>query len=114
MSEMAVNAQDIISLSKREGFLAKQLYVIFSTAADGMKPVMDNIKDHLAFQVELEKDGTMFAAGPNWTDDEKSWEGDGMVVVRAQSLAEAKEIAAHDPMHKKRCTKVHGAPLVRQ
>jgi uncharacterized protein len=100
MSEMAVNAQDIISLSKREGFLAKQLYVIFSTAADGMKPVMDNIKEHLAFQVELEKDGTMFAAGPNWTDDEKSWEGDGLVVVRAKSLAEAKEIAARDPMHK--------------
>jgi uncharacterized protein len=65
-----------------------------------MKPVMDDIKEHLAFQVELEKDGTMFAAGPNWTDDEKSWAGDGMVVARAKSLAEAKEIAARDPMHK--------------
>jgi uncharacterized protein len=43
---------------------------------------MDNLKVHLAFQVELEKEGTMFAAGPNWADDEKSWEGDGMVVVR--------------------------------
>ena len=42
----------------------------------------------------------MFAAGPNWTDDEKSWEGDGMVVVRAKSLAEAKQIAARDPTHK--------------
>jgi uncharacterized protein len=61
---------------------------------------MDNVKEHLAFQVELEKDGTMFAAGPNWTDDEKSWEGDGMVVIRAKSLAEAKQIAARDPMHK--------------
>jgi uncharacterized protein YciI len=61
---------------------------------------MDNLKEHLAFQVELEKEGTMFAAGPNWTDDEKSWEGDGMVVVRAKSLAEAKQIAARDPMHK--------------
>jgi uncharacterized protein len=42
----------------------------------------------------------MFAAGPNWTDDEKSWQGDGMVVVRAKSLADAREIAARDPMHK--------------
>jgi len=100
MSEPAVNAQDIVSLSKREGFLAKQLYVIFTTPAHGMKPVMDNIKDHLTFQVQLEKDGVMFAAGPNWTDDEESWEGDGMVVVRAKSLAEAKEIAARDPIHK--------------
>jgi uncharacterized protein len=62
---MVVNAQDIFSLSKREGFFAKQLYVVFSSAADGMKPVMENIKEHLAFQLELEKDGTMFAAGPN-------------------------------------------------
>ena len=61
---------------------------------------MDNIKEHIAFQVELERDGTMFAASRNWTDDEKSWEGDSMVVVRAKSLAEAKEIAARDPMHK--------------
>jgi hypothetical protein len=65
-----------------------------------MKPVMDNIKEHLAFRVELEKNGTMFATGPNWTDDERYWEGDGMVVIRAKSLAEAKEIAARDPMHR--------------
>jgi uncharacterized protein len=100
MSETAVDAQDVISLSKREGFLAKQLYVIFTRPANGIKPVMDNINEHLAFQTELEKEGIMFAAGPNWTDDEKSWQGDGMVVVRAKSLAEAREIAARDPMHK--------------
>ena len=100
MSETAVSAAEIIGISQRDGFLAKQLYVIFTKPANGIKPVMDNIKEHLAFQVELEKEGTMFAAGPNWTDDEKSWEGDGMVVVRAKSLAEAKQIAARDPMHK--------------
>lgn len=100
MSETAVSAPEIMDLSKRQGFLAKQLYVIFTKPANGIKPVMDNLKEHLAFQIELEKEGTMFAAGPNWTDDEKSWEGDGMVVVRAQSLAEAEQIAARDPMHK--------------
>jgi uncharacterized protein len=41
----------------------------------------------------------MFAAGPHWTDDEKRWDGEGMVVVRAKSLAEAQAIAAKDPMH---------------
>jgi uncharacterized protein len=99
MSETAVGAPEIIDLSQREGFLAKQLYVIFTKPTNGIKPVMDNIKEHLAFQVELEKEGTMFAAGPNWTDDEKSWEGDGIVVVRAKSLADATKIAARDPMH---------------
>jgi uncharacterized protein len=100
MSDTAVSAPEIIDISKREGFLAKQLYVIFTKPTNGIKPVMDNLKEHLAFQIELEKEGTMFAAGPNWTDDEKLWEGDGMVVVRAKSLAEAKQIAARDPMHK--------------
>jgi len=68
MSETVVSASEIIGLSKREGFL-----VIFTKPTNGIKPGMDNIKEHLAFQVELEKEGTMFAAGPNWTDDEKSW-----------------------------------------
>ena len=61
---------------------------------------MRSVKEHLEFQVALEKQGIMFAAGPNWTDDEKSLEGDGMVGIRAKSLAEATEIMKRDPMHK--------------
>jgi hypothetical protein len=61
----------------RKGILVKRLYVIFTMPADGIKPVMDNIWAHLAFQSELEKEGLLFAAGSNWTDDEKSWQGDG-------------------------------------
>ena len=41
----------------------------------------------------------MFGAGPFWNDDETEWLGEGMVIVRAASLAEAREIAAADPMH---------------
>ena len=95
-----VKAEEIIALSKKEGFLAKQLYVVFTTPTNGIEPVMRSVKEHLEFQVALEKQGIMFAAGPNWTDDEKSWEGDGMVVIRAKSLAEATEIMKRDPMHK--------------
>ncbi len=32
-------------------------------------------------------------------DDEEIWLGDGMVIIRAGSLAEAREIAESDPMH---------------
>jgi uncharacterized protein len=100
MSETGVSAQDIVALSEKQGFLAKQLYVAFTTPTNGIGPVMENIKEHLEFQVELEKQGIMFAAGPNWTDDGESWEGDGMVVIRARSLAEASVIMGRDPMHK--------------
>jgi uncharacterized protein YciI len=76
------------------------LNVVFTTPTKGIEPVMKVVKDHLEFQVTLEKQGIMFAAGPNWTDDGKSWEGDGMVVIRAKSLAEAMDIMKRDPMHK--------------
>ena len=94
-----VSAAEIVALSKEKGFLAKQLYVVFTTPVSGMGPVMEHMKEHLAFQQLLEEQGVMFAAGPHWTDDEQSWEGDGMVVLRASSLTEASTIAATDPMH---------------
>ena len=41
----------------------------------------------------------MYGAGPFWTDDEKEWRGEGLVIIRAKNLDEAKAIAAEDPMH---------------
>lgn len=79
--------------------LQRQLYAIFTTPVDGMGPVLAHLEAHLDFQVGLERDGIMYAAGPMWTDDEQSWEGDGMVIVRAASRAEAIAIARRDPMH---------------
>ena len=110
MSETKPSAQEIVALSRKEGFLAKQLYVVFTTPTAGMEPVMKHLKAHLAFQKALEKDGIMFAAGPNWTDDEKSWDGEGMVVIRAKSFAEAHAIAARDPMHQSGARKFRVRP----
>ena len=97
MSEPVIKVEDILNASR--GMLQKQLYVVFTTPASGMGPVMANIEAHLKFQVELEQKGIMFGAGPFWTDDEKQWLGEGMVIIRAASLDEAKKIAASDPMH---------------
>jgi uncharacterized protein len=60
-----VPSAEIIALSKEKGFLAKQLYVVVTTPANGMGPVMERIKEHLAFQESLEAQGIMFAAGPH-------------------------------------------------
>lgn len=95
----SVPAQDIVRECSDRGYLAKQLYVVFTRPLNGIEPIMELLPRHLAFQEELETQGIMFAAGPNWTNDELAWEGDGMVVYRAASLAEATEIAARDPMH---------------
>ena len=97
MSEPQISVQDILNASA--GCLQKQMYVYFTTPANGLGPVMENLDDHLKFQVELEQKGVMFGAGPFWTDDEQRWEGEGMIIIRAGSLAEARESAASDPMH---------------
>lgn len=99
MAVSSVPTKDIIHESRARGYLAKQLYAVFTTPVNGIGPVMENIAAHLAYQESLEQDGTMFAAGPHWTDDEQSWEGEGLVIYRAKSLTEAREIAARDPMH---------------
>lgn len=97
MSNNAIPASDILNAC--EGMLRKQLYVVFTSPTKGMDSVMAVIKEHLAYQMDLEKRGIMFGAGPFWNDREDSWEGEGMIILRAGSLAEAKAIAAQDPMH---------------
>ncbi len=97
--EHSVSAKNIVNECQNRGYLALQLYIISTRPTNGIGPVMELLATHLKFQEKLELDGIMFAAGPNWTDDEKDWEGDGTVVIRATSLAEAREIAAQDPMH---------------
>ena len=97
MSEPKFTKHDILENTSQ--MLQKQLYVIQTTPTNGLGPVMENIGPHLEFQVKIEQDGVMFAAGPIWADDEKSWDGEGMVVIRADSLAHAREIAESDPMH---------------
>lgn len=98
MPDDSLKVSDILEASR--GMLQKQLYAVFTSPANGMGPVMENIEAHLKYQVELEEKGVMFGAGPFWTDDEARWEGEGMVIVRAASLDEARAIAEADPMHK--------------
>ncbi len=98
MSLQSIPAADILKAC--EGMLRKQLYAVFTRPTNGMAPVMAAIKEHLEFQIDLERRGIMFGAGPFWNEAEDAWEGEGMVIVRAASLTEAKAIAASDPMHK--------------
>ena len=93
-----VPAADVRAASKE--MLQKQLYAIFTSPANGLEPVFAQLEEHLAFQVELERQGIMFAAGPLWTDDEQHWRGEGMVIIRAGSANEAQAIAERDPMHR--------------
>ncbi len=94
---MSLPVADVMKASA--AMLQKQLYAIFTTPAAGIDPVLERLEEHLAFQVSLERDGILFAAGPMWSDDERTWDGDGMVIVRAGSRQDAIAIAERDPMH---------------
>ena len=61
---------------------------------------MENLEEHLKFQVSLEKKGIMFGAGPFWEDNEIYWNGEGMVIIRADCVAHPVKIPKSDPMHK--------------
>lgn len=94
----AVPVEAVLQASK--AMLQKQLYAIFTTPANGLGPVFATMEEHLDFQVGLERDGVLFAAGPMWTDDGQSWEGEGLVIIRAASREAAIAIAERDPMHR--------------
>ena len=95
--EPTVMADDVRAAC--EGMLQLQLYAILTRPVSGMGPVMEMLEDHLQYQISMEKDGALFAAGPFWTDDEQQWRGEGMAVIRAESLKAARAIAEKDPMH---------------
>ena len=98
MNEPKITKQDVLNASSE--MLNKDLYVVFTKPTNGMIPVMENLEDHLKFQVSLEKQGIMFGAGPFCEDNEIDWNGEELVIIRANSIDHAKEIASTDPMHK--------------
>jgi uncharacterized protein len=76
-----------------------QLFVIFSEPAGSADDRAKVRPEHLAYVVDLERRGVLFAAGP-FTDDAGKAQGPGMLIVRASSSVEAAAIASADPFHK--------------
>jgi uncharacterized protein YciI len=92
--------EQLFERSKSRGYLGKKVYIVFTTPTNGLDPVIKNLSAHLEHQVAIERNGVLLAAGPHWGEDEHLWKGEGMFLIRAGSVAEAREIAAADPMHK--------------
>jgi uncharacterized protein len=90
---------ELVELVAKQGLLGMRLYVISSKPTNGLGPILQNLEEHLAYQAKLERDGTMFAAGPLASEDLTEWLGDGLFMYRADSIDEARKIAEADPMH---------------
>jgi hypothetical protein len=93
-----VPASAIIEKSQKTS-LAKLLYVITSTAIKDLESVNQFLPIHLEYLHSLETKGILFGAGPLFSEDGESFAGNGMVIVRAESVTAAKAIADADPLH---------------
>lgn len=91
--------QQHVAHVRGKGLLAKSLYVILTTPVGAPDTLAAHLSAHLAYQKDLEARGVTFAAGPFADDTETAWSGEGMIIVRAGSVDEARAIALADPMH---------------
>ena len=89
-----------VILDETPTMLQMQLYVVFTTPIPENDHLIDEVTPaHLDHQVRIEKAGHLLAAGPFWTEDEQHHTGDGMFILRAASIAEARALCDIDPMH---------------
>lgn len=100
MSDGGPSWNEMVDQCSELGLLAKRLYVVFTSPVNGMRPVMEVLDEHLAYQNKIQNEGIMFGAGPFSDAAEQNWDGDGMIIIRADTMAAAKIIADNDPMHK--------------
>ena len=86
-------------MADSSNFLNKTLYVITTVPCVPLEEMRKHLPAHIDRQVELEKAGIMFGAGPVFNEGSEVPDA-GMIIVRADSFDHAREIADGDPMHK--------------
>ena len=96
---MMVAWADYKSEAKSRGALALELYVATSTPAKEPQDVKASLPDHLAYQAQLERAGSLAFAGPMSDETGEHMQGVGIIVYRAESLDAARALADGDPMH---------------
>lgn len=100
--EPVPSSDDIIAVSQQARLLCEPMFVLTTFPGDrGMAAVMEEVGPHLAYWAEREQENVLFAGGPVMSEvGSDPWSGHGIIILRAQSLAEAHAIARADPMHK--------------
>ena len=79
-----------------KSMLRKKLYVILSKGNATPEQIGGHLPQHLEYMISLEKSGVLFASGP-LADAEGKMRGDGLTIIRAANVAEARKIAEQDP-----------------
>lgn len=85
--------------------LRQVLYVAISTPvrevdADFTRVLIDQLPDHWSWLQDLERRGSLFAAGPFIDPTTKAYAGDGLLIFRASCLSDAVALAEADPINR--------------
>jgi uncharacterized protein YciI len=94
-ASMAATPRSVGELTSR--MLRKKFHVIL-TRAQGAAPeaIAQHLPAHLEYMIALEKQGVLFASGP-FTEADGTQRGNGMSIVRAESVEAARKLAEADP-----------------
>lgn len=85
--------------ARSRGALALELFVVESTPGENPAAVPENLPAHLDYQRSLEENGALVLAGPLSDPAGEIMTGGGLIIYRARSMAEARQLAENDPMH---------------
>ena len=90
---------DYGAISRERGSLAKEVFAFTTSPTRPGPPPKDLLDAHLAYQIKLEAEGSLFLAGPLSDPEGEVMSGAGLIVYAAANLAEARALAEADPMH---------------
>jgi uncharacterized protein len=89
--ELPVTAEQLMAK-----MLKKRLYAVIWKSFGKPDLIREHLAKHLQFMIGLEKRGALFASGP-FTPGNGAQVGDGLTILRAVSLDEARVFANSDP-----------------
>lgn len=93
-----MNFADCAEAARGRGAMGFEVYQVISTLVDPSR--IDVLRaDHLAYMADVEASGQLMLAGPLSDPEGKDVAG-GCIIFRAANMAEARSLAANDPMHK--------------
>jgi uncharacterized protein YciI len=81
-------------IAGREG--SSQLFAVMSRPTDRWRDDPSLLASHVSFLQDFERRGVTFLSGPLGVDN-TGWRGHGLTVIRAASVAEARELLANEP-----------------
>lgn len=84
-----------MSVPGTAGMLDRTLYVARSILTGLKEALGPHLAAHLAYMIELETSGVLFASGPFFASGAST--GEGMTIVRAASESEARAVLEKDP-----------------